>query len=169
MQATSLDATRETLEALSSCRPATPADPARGRARRRRRRQRPAAAPRRRARDARAHLPGRRPGYGIDWRVLAAINLVETGLGTNTHVSSAGAVGWMQFMPATWRAYGRDASGDGIADPYDPYDAIYSAANYLEAAGARTDIARAMPYNHADWWCAARPARNLPDRSARLR
>ena len=69
-------------------------------------------------------------------------------------------------MPATWRAYGRDASGDGIADPYDPYDAIYSAANYLEAAGARTNIAKAIwAYNHADWYVrmVLEAARNLPE------
>ena len=53
--------------------------------------------------------------YGIDWRILAAINRVETNLGQNTHVSSAGAVGWMQFMPSTWRRWGTDASGDGVA------------------------------------------------------
>ena len=72
--------------------------------------------------------------YGIDWRVLAAINRVETNFGQNTHVSSAGAVGWMQFLPSTWRRWGVDASGDGIADPYDPQDAIFSAARYLDAA-----------------------------------
>jgi soluble lytic murein transglycosylase-like protein len=91
--------------------------------------------------------------YGIDWRVLAAINRVETNLGQNTHVSSAGAVGWMQFMPSTWRRWGVDASGDGVADPYDPQDAIFSAARYLDAAGARTDLRRAVfAYNHADWY-----------------
>jgi soluble lytic murein transglycosylase-like protein len=90
--------------------------------------------------------------HGIAWQVLAAINVVETGLGTNVNVSSAGAVGWMQFMPGTWRTYGVDASGDGIADPNDPYDAIESAAIYLEAAGGRRDIRRAVfAYNHA-WW-----------------
>ena len=81
--------------------------------------------------------------YGIDWRVLAAINRVETNFGHNTHVSSAGAVGWMQFLPSTWRRWGVDASGDGIADPYDPQDAIFSAARYLDAAGARTRHPRA--------------------------
>jgi soluble lytic murein transglycosylase-like protein len=91
--------------------------------------------------------------YGIDWRVLAAINRVETNFGHNTHVSSAGAVGWMQFLPSTWRRWGVDASGDGIADPYDPQDAIFSAARYLDAAGARSDIRRAVfAYNHADWY-----------------
>jgi len=91
--------------------------------------------------------------YGVNWRVLAAINRVETNFGQNTHVSSAGAVGWMQFMPSTWRRWGVDASGDGVADPYDPQDAIFSAARYLEAAGARTDLRRAIfAYNHADWY-----------------
>jgi soluble lytic murein transglycosylase-like protein len=91
--------------------------------------------------------------YGIDWRVLAAINRVETNFGHNTHVSSAGAVGWMQFLPSTWRRWGVDASGDGVADPYDPQDAIFSAARYLAAAGARTDLRRAIfAYNHADWY-----------------
>jgi soluble lytic murein transglycosylase-like protein len=91
--------------------------------------------------------------YGIDWRVLAAINRVETNLGRNTHVSSAGAVGWMQFLPSTWRRWGVDASGDGVADPYDPQDAIFSAARYLDAAGARTNLRRSIfAYNHANWY-----------------
>ena len=91
--------------------------------------------------------------YGIDWRVLAAINRVETNFGQNTHVSSAGAVGWMQFLPSTWRRWGVDASGDGIADPYDPQDAIFSAARYLNAAHGEQDIRRAVfAYNHADWY-----------------
>jgi murein DD-endopeptidase MepM/ murein hydrolase activator NlpD len=46
-----------------------------------------------------------------------------------------------------------DASGDGIADPWDPQDAIFAAARYLAAAGGRTDISRAVfAYNHADWY-----------------
>ena len=91
--------------------------------------------------------------YGIDWRILAAINRVETNLGRNTHVSSAGAVGWMQFLPSTWRRWGTDASGDGVADPYDPQDAIFSAARYLDAAGAQKNLRRAIfAYNHANWY-----------------
>jgi soluble lytic murein transglycosylase-like protein len=82
--------------------------------------------------------------YGVDWRILAAINRVETGYGTNTHVSSAGAVGWMQFLPSTWRRWGVDASGDGVADPMNPADAIYSAARYLQAAGIQHDVRRAI-------------------------
>ena len=37
--------------------------------------------------------------YGIRWEVLAAINEIETDYGRNLNVSSAGAMGWMQFMP----------------------------------------------------------------------
>src|SRR5215207_1890654 len=44
--------------------------------------------------------------YGIRWEVLAAINEIETDYGRNLNISSAGAVGWMQFMPATWKMYG---------------------------------------------------------------
>ncbi|HEV2999792.1 MAG TPA: lytic transglycosylase domain-containing protein, partial [Solirubrobacteraceae bacterium] len=56
--------------------------------------------------------------YGVRWEVLAAINEIETDYGRNLNVSSAGAVGWMQFMPATWRQYGVDANGDRKKDPY---------------------------------------------------
>jgi len=87
--------------------------------------------------------------------VLAAINGIETAFGTNLNVSSAGAVGWMQFMPPTWAAYGVDANGDGVKDPYDPEDAIHAAANYLSASGAPADWYRAVfAYNHADWYVA---------------
>jgi membrane-bound lytic murein transglycosylase B len=85
--------------------------------------------------------------------ILAGINEIETAFGTNTNVSSAGALGWMQFMPATWDAYGVDANDDGVADPYDPEDAIYAAANYLSASGMPADTYGAIfAYNHADWY-----------------
>src|SRR5688572_23340681 len=91
--------------------------------------------------------------YGIPWEVLAAINKIESNFGRNMGPSSAGAVGWMQFMPDTWLRWGLDASGDGVADPWDPEDAVYAAARYLAAADGRTDIRRAVfAYNHADWY-----------------
>jgi hypothetical protein len=91
--------------------------------------------------------------YGIRWEILAAINEIETDYGRNLNISSAGAVGWMQFMPATWDMYGVDANGDGVKDPFNPVDAIFAAARYLRAAGADTDIRRAVfAYNHADWY-----------------
>ena len=91
--------------------------------------------------------------YGVRWEVLAAINEIETDYGRNLNVSSAGALGWMQFMPATWKQYGVDANGDERKDPYNPVDAIFSAARYLRAAGAEEDLRKAIfAYNHADWY-----------------
>ncbi len=61
--------------------------------------------------------------YGVRWQVLAAINKVESNFGRNMGPSSAGAIGWMQFM------------------------------RYLAASGGQQDIARAIfSYNHADWY-----------------
>ncbi len=91
--------------------------------------------------------------YGVRWEVLAAINEIETDYGRNLNVSSAGALGWMQFIPSSWRAYGVDANKDGRKDPYNPVDAIFAAARYLKAAGYEQDVRRAIfAYNHADWY-----------------
>jgi hypothetical protein len=91
--------------------------------------------------------------YGVPWEVLAAINEIETRNGTFLHVSPAGAVGWMQFMPGTWQRYGLDADGNGRTDPWNPTDAIFSAARYLAAAGAQSDLPSALwAYNHAQWY-----------------
>ena len=91
--------------------------------------------------------------YGVRWEVLAAINEIETDYGRNLNVSSAGALGWMQFMPATWEMYGVDGNHDGLKDPYNPVDAIFAAARYLKAAGADRDLRAAIfAYNHADWY-----------------
>ncbi len=91
--------------------------------------------------------------YDVPWQVLAAINEIETDYGRNLSVSTAGAVGWMQFLPSTWKTYGRDETGSGYADPYNPVDAIFAAARYLHAAGASQGIARAIfAYNHASWY-----------------
>ena len=91
--------------------------------------------------------------YGVRWEILAAINSIETDYGRNLSVSTAGALGWMQFMPATWEMYGVDANGDGVKDPYNPVDAIFAAARYLKAAGAGESLRRAIwAYNHADWY-----------------
>ena len=91
--------------------------------------------------------------YDIPWEVLAAINKVETNFGTDLGPSSAGAEGWMQFLPSTWATWGVDANGDGRSDPYNPVDAICAAARYLAAAGGAKDISKAVfAYNHADWY-----------------
>jgi len=91
--------------------------------------------------------------YGIPWEVLASINKIESGFGTNMGPSSAGAVGWMQFLPSSWEAFGLDANGDGKKDPYNPVDAICSAAHYLKLGGGSKDLYNAIySYNHADWY-----------------
>jgi len=67
--------------------------------------------------------------FGVEWEVLAAVNLVETGLGRIRGVSSAGALGPMQFLPGTWERWGE-------GDVEDPHDAILAAGRYLGASGA---------------------------------
>ena len=82
--------------------------------------------------------------FGVEWEVLAAVNFVETGFNRLRSRSSAGAQGPMQFMPATWRAYGLGG------DVHEPRDAILGAANYLRASGAARDLRRALfAYNHS--------------------
>ncbi|MBC9820207.1 lytic transglycosylase domain-containing protein [Terrabacter sp. MAHUQ-38] len=65
------------------------------------------------------------------------------------------AVGPMQFIPGTWRLWGADANGDGVADPQNVEDATLAAARYLCAGGrdlTRPDDLRAAvrSYNHSD-------------------
>ncbi|HUA12860.1 MAG TPA: lytic transglycosylase domain-containing protein [Solirubrobacteraceae bacterium] len=89
--------------------------------------------------------------YGVPWQILAAINEIETDYGADQNVSSAGAVGWMQFMPETWLQYGVDALESGYADPSNPVDAIFAAARYLRAAGAQSNLREAiLAYNHSE-------------------
>jgi soluble lytic murein transglycosylase-like protein len=82
--------------------------------------------------------------FGVEWEVLAAVNLVETGFGRLRNLSSAGARGPMQFIPSTWRAYGLGGDID------DAHDAILGAANYLHASGAPHNYRRALfAYNNS--------------------
>jgi hypothetical protein len=117
---------------------------------------------------------------GLSWTILAAIGKVETNHGrlsapgVSTGQNFAGAAGPMQFgiggkAGNTWGGspvhafppalgYGIDgpSSGDGLANVYDPADAIPAAARYLCAHGLRQDpnaVWRAIfAYNHADWY-----------------
>jgi hypothetical protein len=83
--------------------------------------------------------------FGVAWNVLAAVNLVESAFGKLRNTSTAGAQGPMQFIPATWRAYGLGG------DVNDPHDAILGAANYLRASGAPRNYRRALyAYNRSD-------------------
>jgi hypothetical protein len=88
--------------------------------------------------DSSCHLP---------WTVLAAIADTESGFGTNMATSSAGAIGYGQFLPTTWAAYGQGGN------PYDYHDALPAKARYLCASGAGQDLRGALwAYNHADWY-----------------
>lgn len=93
---------------------------------------------------------------GLSWTVLASIGQVESAHGKHLGPSSAGALGPMQFLPATWAAYGIDGDGDGTADILNPLDAVPSAASYLCRHGAaRGDQGlydAIWAYNHADWY-----------------
>jgi hypothetical protein len=94
--------------------------------------------------------------YHLPWQILAAINAIETDYGRDLHVSAAGAIGWMQFEPATWLQYGIRVHGSGPPNPYDPSDAIFSAARYLAANGAPENLREALfAYNHALWYVDA--------------
>ena len=95
--------------------------------------------------------------YNIDWKLLEAVWQVESGKRWNTSaVSSAGALGPMQFLSGTWRAYGVDGNGDGTADVFNPIDALHGGANYLAANGAdQGDIDNALfCYNHSSAYVA---------------
>jgi D-alanyl-D-alanine carboxypeptidase len=118
---------------------------------------------------------------GIDWAVLAGIGKVECDHGRSQlrgcnpvgTVNVAGARGPMQFLGSTWRAgagtfdadvtgaptaegqenqgYATDGNNDGLADPWQPADAIHAAARYLHRNGAPGDYNAAIwAYNHSD-------------------
>ncbi len=84
--------------------------------------------------------------FGVPWEILAAVNLVETGMGRIRGTSTSGAQGPMQFMPATWDAFGAGGDID------DTHDAIMGAARYLaHNGGGSGDIDNALwNYNHSE-------------------
>ena len=85
---------------------------------------------------------------GIAWYWLAAIHLQETRMGRIIGTSSAGAVGPMQFLPATWE---RCCTGD----PTVSRDAIIGAAVYLAQSGGPDDMRAALhEYNPNDSYVA---------------
>ncbi|HWL66263.1 MAG TPA: lytic transglycosylase domain-containing protein, partial [Actinomycetota bacterium] len=88
--------------------------------------------------------------FDVPWEVLAAVNAVETRFGRILGPSSAGALGPMQFMPATWEQYG--AGGDIM----DPHDSIIAAARYLSASGAPERMDDALfAYNRSNHYVDA--------------
>jgi hypothetical protein len=81
---------------------------------------------------------------GLSWTVLAGVGRVESDHGRDAGPSPTGAIGPMQFEPATWASYGIDADGDGRADPRNPADATAAAADYLCALGIVDDLRDAL-------------------------
>jgi Transglycosylase SLT domain len=96
------------------------------------------------AAELRRHYRAAQSRFGVHWTILASINFVESAFGRVRSASEAGARGPMQFLPATWEAYGMGGDID------DPRDAIFAAANYLRRSGAREDLDGALfAYNHS--------------------
>ncbi len=87
---------------------------------------------------------------GVGWNYLAAINLIETRLGSIAGVSTAGAQGPMQFLPSTFASYGQGG------DVNSPHDSIMAAGRFLAASGFANDHDRAIyAYNHANEYVRA--------------
>jgi soluble lytic murein transglycosylase-like protein len=74
--------------------------------------------------------------YDLDWRTLAAQAYIESSFDALA-LSSAGAMGLMQVLPATWREW---APAVGASDPFDSYSNVQVAAVYLDYL--RTQLAR---------------------------
>jgi membrane-bound lytic murein transglycosylase B len=97
--------------------------------------------------------------FHVPWNVLASVNFVESKFGKLRNASASGAQGPMQFMPATWAAYGL---GGNV---HDAHDAILGAAHYLHASGAPRNMRRALhAYNPSPAYVDAvlRYARRMP-------
>ncbi|KGN41051.1 peptidoglycan DD-metalloendopeptidase family protein [Knoellia aerolata] len=94
--------------------------------------------------------------YQLPWTLLAGIGMEESAHGATTATSTAGARGLMQFLPATFAAYGVDGDGDGRASITSDADSVFSAANYLTRSGVTKGVAgvRAalFAYNRATWY-----------------
>jgi peptidoglycan DL-endopeptidase CwlO len=120
--------------------------------------------------------------FEVDWAVLAAIGKVECDHGRSRAAgcnppgttNAAGATGPMQFIGSTWRigtppmsvpppgppaargtGYATDGDGDGVADVWNPADAVAGAARLLRANGAPADYRSAIfAYNHSHAYVA---------------
>jgi membrane-bound lytic murein transglycosylase B len=94
---------------------------------------------------------------GTPWQLVAAVHVTETTQSDNTaRSSSAGAIGPMQFMPGTWRAYALDGDGNGTTDITDLDDALLTGGRYLAAGGAaKGNYNNALyNYNHSNTYVA---------------
>ena len=109
---------------------------------------------------------GRRSAF-FRKQLLDALRIIDAGhvAAIDMNGSWAGAMGHMQFMPSTFRAYAVDGDGDARIDLWQSLpDAMHSAANYLKRAGWRAGepvaIEVQLPANFD--WRQARMAHRLP-------
>lgn len=78
------------------------------------------------------------------WAVYELANLIHlaNGLGMDPLTISgsfSGALGPAQFLPSSFRLYGIDGDGDGIASPFNLTDAKFSIGHYLRIFGWAED------------------------------
>jgi hypothetical protein len=103
---------------------------------------------------------------GLTWEALAGIGTEESGNGRSSArgvhkgKNRKGAEGPMQFEAPTFREYAVRADRSARLTPYDPKDAIFSAARMLCADGAAKGTAKGLKsaifaYNHAHWYVRA--------------
>jgi Transglycosylase SLT domain len=99
---------------------------------------------------------------GLTWEVLAGIGTVESSngqsraRGVHRGKNRKGAEGPMQFEPATFAEYAVRADRTAKLTPYNPADAVFTAARMLCADGAANGpqgLRHAIyAYNHACWY-----------------
>ena len=77
--------------------------------------------------------------YDIPWPFLATINRIETDYNQTALVSSAGALGPMQFMPQTWKEYGQGS-------PFQFTNAVFATSKMFSALGMKNTAQKTTAY-----------------------
>lgn len=117
-------------------------------------------------------LAGRFLGQHRPWQAMSdcrwtAFKQICRGLGRNPGqqvCSSKGAVGLMQFLPEIWLAFGQDGDGDGLASPWNWFDAMTTAAHFLDKNGYWKKPSSAVAYyvgGNRQSWAAEQYTRDI--------